>query len=43
MKSRIGEEIAKCKVELNNFKPIMDNCMTLAESIKKEDLDNVRN
>ena len=36
MKARIEEESAKChKTELNKFKPIMENCMTLAESIKK--------
>ena len=42
MKSRIEEESAKCQTELNKFKPIMDNCMTLAKSTKKEDLDIVR-
>ncbi len=42
MKARIEEESAKCQAELNKFKPIMDNCMTLAKSIKKEDLDKVR-
>ena len=42
MKAKIEEESAKCQAELNKFKPIMDNCMTLAKSIKKEDLDKVR-
>ena len=42
MKAKIEEESAKCQAELNKFKPIMDNCMILAKSIKKEDLDKVR-
>ena len=42
MKSRIEEESAKCQAELDKSKPIMENCMTLAKSIKKEDLDKVR-
>jgi hypothetical protein len=42
MKAKIEEESAKCQAELNKFKPIMDNCMLLAKSIKKEDLDKVR-
>ena len=42
MKSRIEEESAKCQAELDKSKTIMENCMTLAKSIKKEDLDKVR-
>ena len=42
MKARIDEESAKFHAELNKFKPIMDKCITLAKSIKKEYLDKDR-
>ena len=42
MKARIDEESAKFQAELNKFKPIMDKCITLAKSIKKEYLDKDR-
>ena len=42
MKSKIEEESAKYQAEFHKFKPIMDNCMTLAKSTKKEDLDKLR-
>ena len=42
MKAKIEEESAKCQDELNKFKPQMEKCMILAKSIKKEDLDKVR-
>ena len=42
MKAKIEEESAKCQEELNKFKPQMEKCELLAKSIKKEDLDKVR-
>ena len=42
MKARIKEENTKYQAKLNRFKPIVDNCMILAKSIKKEDLYKVR-
>ena len=42
MKINIDEESAKFQAELNKLKPMMDKCITLAKSIKKEYLDKDR-
>lgn len=42
MKAKIEEESEQCQRELDQFKPLMEETMVLAKSIKKKDLDDVK-